>query len=100
VRLNQFTGEPTGVPVDGGVEDGYPEGYHTGNADRFRLGALSLGYNGYRVGWNSEGIRHLFQNKFAHGWVKPQPYFRVLGGGGSIYSEVSSFSNPYSLWSF
>ena len=100
LRLNMFTGDPTGVPTD--PSPGYPQGYHTGKADMYRLGALSLGYNGYRAGWNSEGIRNKFQNEFAHQKVRPQPYFRRLPSGypGSFYSEVSSFQNPYSLWSF
>lgn len=71
----------------------------------YRLGALSFGYGGHRghrVGWNSEGIRHLFQNKLAHGILKPQPYFNTISSGypGSFYSETTSFNNPYSLWSF
>jgi RHS repeat-associated protein len=100
LRLNMFTGEPNGIPTDPSY--GYPQGYHTGDADNYRLGAISLGYNGYRVGHNSEGIRDLFQNKFAHQKVRRQPYFKRLSSGypGSFYSETSRFINPYSLWSF
>jgi len=105
VRLNQFTGEPTKTLP---ATEEYPNEIYGGNADNFRLGALSVGYKGQRVGWNSEGIRHLFQNRFAHTQHRVmgmkilynQPYFRNLGGKGSIYSQSSSYSNPYSLWSF
>lgn len=100
LRLNMFTGDPTGRPTD--PSSGYPQGYHTGKADMYRLGALSLGYNGYRAGWNSEGIRNKFQNEFAHQKIRPQAYFRRLPSGypGTFYSQASSFQNPYSLWSF
>ena len=104
VRLNMFTGEP-GTAKE---LDGYQNKVYTGNADNFRLGALSLGYEGYRMGWNSEEIRHLFQNRGAHTEhrvlgikvLNNQPYFKNLGGSGSFYSQSSTFSNPYSLWSF
>ena len=41
-----------------------------------------------RVGWNSEGIRNLFQNRFAHSehtifgrkFLKDQTWFRNIGG--------------------
>ncbi|MCU0451953.1 MAG: polymorphic toxin type 23 domain-containing protein, partial [Bernardetiaceae bacterium] len=57
LRLNMFTGEPTmSNPDDKSAE--YPNGYHTGDADMYRLGALSFGYRGQRAGWNDERIRH------------------------------------------
>jgi hypothetical protein len=107
VRLNQFTGDASnseGVPMSGYSN----KVWKGGDADMFRLGALSVGYKGQRVGWNSERIRHLFQNKFAHSEhnilgfkvLHNQEYFRNLGGNGSIYSQSSTYSNPYSLWSF
>ena len=107
VRLNQFTGDPSDSSPE--PMSGYKNKVHDGgNADMFRLGALSVGYKGQRVGWNSERIRHLFQNKFAHSEhrvfglkiLHNQTYFKNLGGSGSIYSQSSTFSNPYSLWSF
>lgn len=68
----------------------------------YRLRALSIGYKGQRAGWNSEGIRDQFQNKFAHEKVRPQPYFRRLASGypGSLYTSTTRFNNPYSLWTF
>lgn len=108
LRLNMFTGDP--VNSFNNLKDPkYPHGvWDGGAADKFRLGALSLGYNGNRIGLNGEGIRHTFQNKFAHTehkvlgmkFLRNQTYFRHLGGGYRAYSETSTFSNPYSLWSF
>ena len=99
-RLNMFTGDSYGI-VDKNVP-GYPRGLKTGDGDMYRLGALTLGFNGNRIGWNSEGIRDLFQNKFAHEIVKPQEYFRRLTNGypGASYFQFSNFNNPYSLWAF
>lgn len=100
VRLNMFTGAPS--PKPNFQNPDYPLGVHTGDADQFRLGALSFGKGNNRIGWNSEGIRNVFQNKFAHGIVSPQPYFTRLPSGypGRFYYQGSSFNNPYSLWSF
>jgi len=91
------------------VMNGYQnKPFPEGKADTFSFGALSIGFRGYRAGWNSEKIRNLFQNKFAHSehrilgmkLLHNQPYFRNLGGSGSFYSQSSNFGNPYSLWSF
>jgi hypothetical protein len=96
LRLNLFTGNPNPNPdYDNPM---YPLGVYTGNADKFRLGALSLGYGEARVGWNSEGIRNLAQYKIAHTKIKPQPWFRNLGGR-RLYGGIFS-NNNYSLWWF
>jgi hypothetical protein len=82
---------------------GHPQnGLKRGDGDMFRLGALSLGYNGQRIGWNCEGIRHQFQNRFANNFVKPQGYFRVLPQGlpGSLYTSTGGYNHRYSLWTF
>ncbi len=71
-----------------------------GTANVFRFGAIGSGYKGHRTCWNSKGIRHAFQNRFVHTKIAPQPWFRHMGGKGSVYSQSSTFSNPYSLWSF
>ncbi|MEJ5105767.1 polymorphic toxin type 23 domain-containing protein [Chryseobacterium sp. MYb328] len=52
----------------------------------YRLGALYVGYKGYRVGVNSEHVRHAIQNRAIHGLIKDkgfvnqswnwQPYFQ------------------------
>ncbi len=40
----------------------------------YRAGILSFGYKGYRVGINNDKVRHVVQNKFAHGLLKPQAF--------------------------
>ncbi len=41
-----------------------------------RMGALYFGYKGYRIGANSEGIRHAIQNIGAHTGLSYQPWFK------------------------
>jgi RHS repeat-associated protein len=105
LRLNMFTGDPykeTDVTPEAKAVGNPKYGLKTGDADMYRLGALSLGYKGQRIGWNSEKIRNYWQNHIAHNKIKPQGYIRVLPQGlpGSFYSETVRFTNSYSLWNF
>ncbi|MEM0542327.1 polymorphic toxin type 23 domain-containing protein [Flavobacterium sp. j3] len=56
-----------------GTQDQYgakfPRGYVHETGNKYRLGALSVGYKGYRVGINSERIRHAIQDKAIHGII-------------------------------
>lgn len=78
-RIMVFTRDPSDTEQLG-INGYHIELYLGGTAIMFRIGAIGLGYKGYRTGWNSEGIRHAFQNRFAHGVLKPQPWFRKLSG--------------------
>ena len=69
-----------------------------GDADIYRLGALSLGYKGQRVGWNSEGIRHAFQNQFAHGIAKKTAWFRFVPGMPNRPVFGSKIGSKYHNW--
>jgi Bacterial toxin 23 len=40
----------------------------------YRAGIVSIGYKGYKAGWDNDYFRHVFQNRFAHGCIKPQAY--------------------------
>jgi hypothetical protein len=79
VNLNIFTGYRD---YDNNIEEvGYPYGVvNNPEADKYLEGILTVGYKNLRVGWNSEGIRHTFQNRFAHGFLKPQAWFRRIDG--------------------
>ncbi len=68
-------------------------------ADMYRLGSLTLGYKGSRWGFNSEGIRDVFQNWFAHKIVSAQPGFRMLSSGGSIFMQYQTpYKHRSTLW--
>jgi hypothetical protein len=48
-------------------------------------------------GVNSEKVRHLFQNKFAHNLIAPQAYFRNMSWDWKPYYQYQT-NNPYTLW--
>jgi RHS repeat-associated protein len=105
LKMNLFTGPASPLEVDYSQPNTYPNGFYTGkDSDKYRFGGLTLGsqrfaggvFSTLRLGVNSEDIRHVFQNQFAHGLIKPQPYFKVLDrkwkfSGGSFYG--SSFTH-------
>ena len=41
----------------------------------------------YKIGTNSEHVRHAIQNILAHGWISPQPGFQVLSKGVKPYFQ-------------
>jgi RHS repeat-associated protein len=43
-----------------------PNGYALEKGNKYRLGALTVGYKGYRVGVNSEHVRHAIQDQAIH----------------------------------
>jgi hypothetical protein len=81
-----FTGDPDVGGVFGSRYDignfDYTENgreYYTGNTaldPSMRAGVLSFGFGPFRFGRNSEAIRHVFQNRFAHD---------ILMGGDSYW---------------
>lgn len=57
--------------------------YYSSNGsspDAYRLGSLTLGYRSQFVGWNSEGIRHIGQNRIAHDVIQKgrAKHFRMI----------------------
>ena len=40
--------------------------------NQYRAGILSVGYKGYKIGINSDAVRHVIQNKFAHSFLTHQ----------------------------
>ena len=99
--FNLYTGDPNIAVGDrpSDVINGQKY-YFKGTANNFRLGAAFVGYKGYRLGRNSEGIRNIIQNKVAHTRLSNPdvPYFPVLQDiKRSIYYRIGT-SNHYSLW--
>lgn len=97
---NLFTGDPM-LDDDKGVipHPDHKEGQYAGiNASRYRLGASYFGYGNFRLGVNSEGVRHLIQNKFAH-TINAQPWFEVLDSRfpSKLYSQYRT-NKAYTLW--
>lgn len=92
--LNIFTGETNYGEVD--ASQG-PNGTFDGKGgNKYRMGALYLGYGNARIGYNSErSIRGPIQNGF-HNMFK-YPHFKVLSGPNRPYFGFYS-SNPYTVW--
>lgn len=102
IGLNLFTGDP-GLKFENremkGVNDqtGF-QGTYVEKTSQYRLGALYGGYRGYRTGWNSEGIRKVFQNNFAHGRGYTHPLFEVLKINGTPYINYYRTANRFTTW--
>ena len=87
--LNIFTGKAEG-------KSRIDNTYEGGTADKYRMGVIYIGYNQYRIGYNSErNIRGPIQNGF-HDRMGV-PHFRVLSLSDRFYYGIYS-SNPYTLW--
>jgi hypothetical protein len=94
-----FTGHRDYNAVDYSDPENYPYGMVSNpEINKYNAGILYAGYRNVRAGWNHDNIRHVFQNKGAHGgyptkqaWIPRknwpnQPYF--------IYGA----NNPYTNW--
>ena len=97
--FNVFTGDPGMDDRNDYVLKGEgmgPNGTYTGHtSDKWRMGAAYVGYQNYRAGWNSEGVRNVIQNKM-HDWLDI-PRFRVLPIEGSFYGGYFT-KNRYTTW--
>jgi hypothetical protein len=89
INLNMFTGD-AGPDRKNYVTNGIYDANGTYDPDKYRAGVLSFGFGPFRFGRNSEQIRHVFQNQFAHDF---------LTGGKSKWFEVLPIS-PSLYWSF
>jgi hypothetical protein len=97
-RMLLYTGDYASATHTDGYSSTYPNEYYVGgNVDKYRMGVLSLGYKGFRVGASSERFRHAFQNQFAHGLIAPQPGFKMLNSNFNPYFYMGTNSR-YSLW--
>ncbi len=98
IGLNIMTGDYSTGEKRTDMPELYPNGYYIGgNVDDVRLGALTFGYKSFSFGVNSENIRHVFQNKFAHGIISPQPAFKKLNNYWKAYSHFGT-QQRYTLW--
>lgn len=106
MKLNMFTGRSGNDDNcsdcvnynEGRSKKGNPLGiWDNPQADKYRLGALTIGYKGLNIGLNSEHIRDGFQNWFAHKFISPQPGFRMLDNSINPYFQFQN-QNNFTLW--
>ena len=73
LNVNMFTGNPDVSKIDDRYDyTDEADKYYTGltaNNLSMRAGILSVGFGPFRFGRNSEQIRHVFQNRFAHDFL-------------------------------
>ena len=95
VGVNLYTGDP-GVDhddrrifndPDANGRETYTISANGDNPDEYRAGVFYVGVGPFKMGANSEQIRNLFQNRFAHDFLckKDSPYFKVLDRPGQAY---------------
>ena len=106
VGVNLFTGDPGASHYNRNVyydpsnnKATYGMGRNGDNPDEFRAGVFYVGYGPIRIGRNSEQIRNLFQNRFAHDFLckGDSPYFKVLDRPAQNYFYFGSGTGN-SLW--
>jgi len=93
VNLNVFTGDPGPYSHEHAkMINGHMTytAYDDYDPNKYRAGVLSLSFGPIRFGRNSEGIRKVFQNQFAHDF---------LTGGKSLWFEVLPIPASW-YWSF
>ena len=72
--------------LEGAYGERYTHGLVKETGPQYRLGAAYIGWGNYRIGINSEWVRHGIQNVLAHRWISPQPAFLMLS---------NTWKNPY-----
>ncbi|MCF6348613.1 MAG: polymorphic toxin type 23 domain-containing protein [Flavobacteriaceae bacterium] len=93
VGFNLFTGRrdikgESRLPTNTTGEYGkiFKNGFANEQGTPYRLGALTFGYRGYRIGVNSEHIRHAIQTRFIHDLIGDRA-FRNMSWDWQGYSH-------------
>ncbi|MBR4392384.1 MAG: VCBS repeat-containing protein [Bacteroidales bacterium] len=104
--VNLFTGDPgvshdnRNAPIDPETNRAtYALGKNGENPDEYRAGVFYVGIGPIRMGANTEELRNIFQNRFAHDFLcqGDSPYFRVLDRPAQTYFYFGSGTGN-SLW--
>lgn len=102
IGLNLYTGDPAKdkglrrIIEDDGAYGTYLLASDGEDPDKYRLGILYFRYKIFRLGANSEYIRHIIQNRMIHDTVK-SPQFAMRDGQWNLYGGVYSY-NPFTAW--
>ena len=86
-----------GPETPGKFGEKYKFGLANEQGTKFRLGALSVGYKGYKVGVNSEWVRHYVQNVAIHGFVAKQRMFLMTSNSWNGYFQYNT-PNIFTSW--
>ncbi|SEH28909.1 polymorphic toxin type 23 domain-containing protein [Chryseobacterium culicis] len=83
--------------LPGAYGEKYTHGLVAEEGPRYRLGAAYVGWGNFRIGVNSEWIRHGIQNVLAHRWISPQPAFLMLSNNWAPYFQYQTV-NEFTSW--
>jgi hypothetical protein len=76
----------------------YKNGFVNERGTPYRMGAAYFGYKSYRLGANSDWIRHAIQNVAIHGtFIANQRMFEMQSGDWNGYSQYKT-SNIFTTW--
>ena len=105
--VNFFTGDPglstddrrTFADTDAGGRETYTINDNGDNPDEYRAGIAYVGLGPFRIGCNSEKIRNVLQNRFAHDLLcrGNSPYFKMLDRPAQTYFYFGTQSGS-TLW--
>jgi RHS repeat-associated protein len=97
VEKSQLGGE-RGYGSNGKYGEHYKNGFVNERGPKYRMGAAYFGYKDYKVGTNSEWIRHAIQNVAIHGtFIADQRMFEMQSGDWNGYSQYKT-SNIFTSW--
>ncbi|WP_396178415.1 polymorphic toxin type 23 domain-containing protein [Flavobacterium sp.] len=74
----------------------FRHGYVNETGTKYRLGALSVGYKGFRAGVNSEHVRHAIQNRFIHNGIKDRGFENLSWNWNSYFQYKTP--NMFTSW--
>jgi len=102
--FNLVTGKRIDIPKGKSPENKFTDNYgakyrygYTTEVDTpYRLGALTIGYKGFRIGVNSEHVRHAIQDRVIHGAIHDQG-FRNQSWDWKPYFQYQT-PNQFSTW--
>ena len=100
--LNLFTGDPAKdkgkrrIIEDDGAYGSYLLDSDGGDPDKYRLGVLYFRYKIFRLGTNSEYIRHWTQNRLIHD-TAGSPQFAIRDTKWRLYGGIYTY-NPFTAW--
>lgn len=83
--------------LGGAYGEKYTHGLVVETGPKYRLGAAYIGWGNYRVGVNSEWVRHAIQNVAAHRWISPQPAFQMMSNSWLPYFQYQTI-NQFTSW--
>lgn len=100
--LNLFTGDPAKnkglrrIIEDDGKFGTYLLASDGEDPDKYRLGVFYIRYKIFRLGTNSEYIRHWTQNRMIHDTTE-SPQFAMRDKSWKLYGGIYTY-NPFSAW--